>query len=48
MIRRSSRLFALLATTLAALSAPPPAPIHPQTLRQMQAQTLELYGSLAG
>jgi glycosyltransferase involved in cell wall biosynthesis len=39
---------ALLATTLAALSAPPPAPIHPQTLRQMQAQTLELYGSLAG
>ena len=39
---------ALLAATLAALSAPPPAPIHAQTLKQMQDQTLELYGSLAG
>ena len=38
---------ALLAATMHALSAPPPAPIHPQTLRQMQAQTLELYGTLA-
>jgi glycosyltransferase involved in cell wall biosynthesis len=39
---------ALLAATLAALSSPPPAPIQPQTLQGMQAQTLELYGSLAG
>jgi hypothetical protein len=38
----------LLAATLAALAAPPPAPIHPQTLQRMQAQTLELYDSLAG
>jgi glycosyltransferase involved in cell wall biosynthesis len=38
---------ALLEATLRALSAPPPAPIHPTTLRQMQAQTLELYGALA-
>ena len=39
---------ALLQATLCALDAPPPAPIHPTTLAQMQAQTLELYGSLAG
>jgi glycosyltransferase involved in cell wall biosynthesis len=38
----------LLATTLRALDAPAPAPIHPQTLQQMQAQTLEMYGALAG
>jgi len=38
---------ALLAATLQALSSPPPEPIHPQTLQQMQAQTLELYGALA-
>jgi glycosyltransferase involved in cell wall biosynthesis len=38
----------LLATTLRVLSAPAPAPIHPTTLQQMQAQTLELYGALAG
>jgi glycosyltransferase involved in cell wall biosynthesis len=39
---------ALLAATLRALEAPAPAPIHPQTLQQMQAQTLELYGAVAG
>jgi len=39
---------ALLAATLRALSAPLPAPIHPTTLQHMQAQTLELYGALAG
>jgi len=39
---------ALLAATLRALEAPTPAPIHPQTLQQMQAQTLELYGAVAG
>jgi glycosyltransferase involved in cell wall biosynthesis len=39
---------ALLKSTLRALEAPPPPPIHPTTLQQMQAQTLELYGSLAG
>jgi glycosyltransferase involved in cell wall biosynthesis len=39
---------ALLAATLRALQAPAPAPIHPTTLQQMQAQTLELYGALAG
>jgi glycosyltransferase involved in cell wall biosynthesis len=38
----------LLATTLRVLSAPAPAPIHPTTLQQMQVQTLELYGALAG
>jgi glycosyltransferase involved in cell wall biosynthesis len=38
---------ALLAATLAALRGPQPAPIHAQTLQQMQQQTLELYGSLA-
>jgi glycosyltransferase involved in cell wall biosynthesis len=38
---------ALLAATLRALAAPPPAPIHPGTLAQMQAQTLEMYGALA-
>jgi glycosyltransferase involved in cell wall biosynthesis len=39
---------ALLAATLRALAAPAPAPIHPTTLQQMQARTLELYGALAG
>jgi glycosyltransferase involved in cell wall biosynthesis len=39
---------ALLAATLAALEGPQPAPIHAQTLQGMQAQTLELYDSLAG
>jgi glycosyltransferase involved in cell wall biosynthesis len=38
---------ALLAASLAALRGPQPAPIHAQTLQQMQQQTLELYGSLA-
>jgi len=38
----------LLAATLGALEGPQPAPIHAQTLQQMQAQTLELYDSLAG
>ena len=38
---------ALLAATLAALRGPQPAPIHAQTLQQMQQQTLDLYGSLA-
>jgi glycosyltransferase involved in cell wall biosynthesis len=38
----------LLRVTLAVLSMPQPAPIHPTTLQQMQAQTLELYGALAG
>ena len=39
---------ALLAATLRALDAPSPAPIHLTTLQQMQSQTLELYGALAG
>ncbi len=39
---------ALLAATLRALSAPPPPAIHPTTLQQMQASTLEMYGALAG
>ena len=39
---------ALLSATLSALAGPQPAPIHAQTLQQMQAQTLELYESLAG
>ena len=39
---------ALVAATLRAMSAPAPAPIHPQTLQRMQSQTLELYGALAG
>jgi len=39
---------ALLAATLRALQAPAPAPIQPTTLQHMQAQTLELYGALAG
>jgi len=39
---------ALLQATLRAFAAPPPPPIHPTTLQQMQAQTLELYGALAG
>jgi len=39
---------ALLAATLRALAGPPPEPIHAQTLQQMQQQTLELYGALAG
>jgi glycosyltransferase involved in cell wall biosynthesis len=39
---------ALLAATLRALDAPMPAPVHPATLQQMQSQTLELYGALAG
>jgi glycosyltransferase involved in cell wall biosynthesis len=39
---------ALLRASLQALSEPAPPPeIHPQTLRQMQAQTLEVYDSLA-
>jgi len=38
----------LLAATLRALDAPAPEPIHPMTLQQMQARTLEMYGSLAG
>jgi glycosyltransferase involved in cell wall biosynthesis len=37
----------LLEATLRALSAPPPPAIHPTTLQQMQAQTLELYDALA-
>jgi glycosyltransferase involved in cell wall biosynthesis len=37
----------LLAATLRALQAPPPDPIHPTTLRQMQERTLEMYGELA-
>jgi len=39
---------ALLHATLRVLSLPQPEPIHPTTLQQMQAQTLELYGTLAG
>jgi glycosyltransferase involved in cell wall biosynthesis len=39
---------ALLQATLRACEAPPPPPIHPTTLQQMQARTLELYGALAG
>jgi glycosyltransferase involved in cell wall biosynthesis len=38
---------ALLTATLAALDGPQPAPIHAQTLRQMQEQTLEMYDALA-
>jgi glycosyltransferase involved in cell wall biosynthesis len=38
---------ALLAATLRALDAPAPDPIHPTTLEQMQAGTLEMYGELA-
>lgn len=40
---------ALLAATLRALAQPqPPPPVHPQTLQQMQSDTLDVYGALAG